>query len=102
MPTDDRWNRVSDLFLRALELEASRRVEFLKESCGDDKEVLLEVTSLLEAHTEAGTFFEKPMVPEALEAIHEAEEPLQPGEILGVYQIVKMIARGGMGAVYLA
>ena len=41
------WRRVEELCHRALELDESRRAEFLEHSCGDDEVLRREVESLL-------------------------------------------------------
>jgi len=41
------WRRVEDLYHRALELDESRRSEFLENSCSDDEALRREVESLL-------------------------------------------------------
>jgi len=43
----DRWNRIQDIFQRALELPSSERSEYLARACGDDEELRSEVASLL-------------------------------------------------------
>ncbi len=42
-----RWHRVEELFNRALDLDASRRAEFLEHACGEDELLRRELESLL-------------------------------------------------------
>ena len=56
----ERWRRVEDLYHRALELDAGRRVAFLEDSCGDDAVLRAEVESLLAREKQAEHFMESP------------------------------------------
>ena len=49
----DVWRRVEELCQRALELNESRRAEFLQSACGGNDELRREVESLL-AHERTG------------------------------------------------
>ena len=41
---------IKDIFSAAVELDADERAAFVRERCGDDRELLAEVSSLLDAH----------------------------------------------------
>jgi tRNA A-37 threonylcarbamoyl transferase component Bud32 len=95
------WNRVEDLFHRALELDQGRRAEFLAQACPNN-ELRREVESLLALDKPAEHFIESP----ALEmmgklAANEAAVTAAP-EKIGPYRIVGEIGHGGMAVVYLA
>ncbi|MBI1852415.1 MAG: serine/threonine protein kinase [Planctomycetes bacterium] len=85
--------RAEDLFLAALDVSAAERPGFLRERCGDDDELRVEVESLLAHHVESTGFLETP--------IAEAISPPVP-ERIGDYAIRGMVGEGGMGVVYLA
>ena len=96
----EKWDQVNDLFHNALQLEPSRRAEYIESQC-DDPIVKEEVLSLLSAHSEAGDFIKKTVsLDEMLDKVEE--DILLPGETIGVYRVVREIGHGGMGAVYLA
>ncbi len=99
--TDDRWQRVRDLFERALEVESPDLGAWLDREAGGDAEVRAEVASLLDHHSAAGSFLVQP-VTESLPQLLTEDLALVPGQRLGSYTIVRELGRGGMGRVYLA
>ena len=98
---DDRWQRVRDLFERALEVESADLGAWLDREAGGDAEVRAEVASLLDHHSAAGSFLIQP-VTESLPQLLTDRLALVPGQRLGSYTIVRELGRGGMGRVYLA
>ena len=96
--TTDRWHRVQWLFETALERSPEERETYLKQECADDPDLYEEVRSLLEADTQTHSLLNQP----AFDLLDLATEILQEGNRIGVYQIVRQIGTGGMGAVYLA
>lgn len=62
MSKSELWQRVQEVLQDALALDRADRPAFLDRACGDDREVRLEVESLLEADTEATGFIEEPVL----------------------------------------
>jgi len=96
---DARWQEVSQLYFKALELPENERDAFLR-TCKDE-ELRQEVLSLLANETMAQTFLERPVL-EMTPGSEMAKKPSLIGRQLGSYHVVSDLGRGGMGEVYRA
>src|SRR5215218_5289235 len=97
--TPQEWEKISDIFHSALELEPFRRGEYLDNVCGSNSKLRHEVDSLLKANGEIDDFIDSPLV----DVENESElPPSMTGAYFAHYRIDKSIGRGGMGEVYLA
>ncbi|MBI3949256.1 MAG: serine/threonine protein kinase [Acidobacteria bacterium] len=99
--TPERWQQVKEAFEAALEQEPHQRAAFIERTCAGDEELRREVESLLESHEKARRFFDHSAFDEAVRAFAEPDIEMAGGRI-GVYEIIREIGKGGMGAVYLA
>ncbi len=103
--TPERWQQIDVLFQAVVERPAADRAAFLAEACDTDTELRREVESLLSheaTETIAHDAFDFAIKSAARSMVaSETNDPLI-GQIIGAYRIVRLIKRGGMGAVYLA
>lgn len=97
----ERWQRVNDLFIDALEHPADARGRWLAEQCGGDDELRREVESLLQADVPAGpgTSVARAVAHAIASSMVAAPLPMQT---IGPYRILREIGQGGMASVFLA
>ncbi len=96
------WEQVKELFEAALKQAPADRSGFLGQACAANHLLRAEVESLLAANEDAESFLEKPSWWDSgLEWLRR--EPADPlvNRRVGVYRILRRIARGGMADVYL-
>ncbi|MHC4320279.1 MAG: serine/threonine-protein kinase, partial [Planctomycetota bacterium] len=92
---------VEVIFSAALEQGTeAERATFLKEVCGGDGELWGRVDALLDAHTSAGSFLERPVLGGA--TVDLAPPGEGPGTMIGPYKLIQLIGEGGFGSVHLA
>ena len=103
LSSSDRWNQLETLFHKSLELEPDARPAFLDNSCGEDSELRKEVEALLDAADTPTDILEQPVFEAAQSVVAESNrDAIHPGAIIGHYEIVSLLATGGMGEVWLA
>jgi serine/threonine-protein kinase len=93
------WNRVTELFASAVELDTGGQSVFLGSECGSQPTLLREVERLLGFHRRNGGVLDRPLFAPSC----QTQEDEWSGRVLASrYVIERLIARGGMASVYLA
>jgi len=98
-----RLRRAEALFHEALQRPSTERAEFLRQRCGDDVQLIHDVERLLAADAGEDGFLTSP----ALGPDFEMPAPDTLGDAartrrIGPYQLVRLLASGGIGHVWLA
>ena len=91
-------SRLTDIFIRVLQAEPSRRDALIRELCGNDAALTRDITELVAAAERA------PSTAGMMRDVLTRDEPppLAPGTEIRGYTIERQMASGGMGVVYLA
>ena len=95
MDPQQQWKKIKEIVGTALERDATSRAEYLNEACEHDPALRAEVDSLLSAHARADALSEHPLATALLDVIPTSRT-------IGPYLLVREIAVGGMGQVWLA
>jgi tetratricopeptide (TPR) repeat protein len=99
--TIDRWSRIEEIFQRALERPPSERSDYVAWACGDDKELLSEIESLLASDADTDTTLQL-LVQSSVRELAEPTSSSDAGLRIGPYRLVRELDSGGMGIVWLA
>ncbi len=100
-PDAELERRALRILEEVLEEEPSSRSMLLETRCGDDLLLHSRVTKLLE-HEGSGELSQPGHMPGLADIVPEMCEEVVPGGRVGAYELVRPIARGGMGWVYEA
>jgi eukaryotic-like serine/threonine-protein kinase len=100
--TPERWQQVKEIFNSAINHRPEERSSFVSRACSGDEELRNEVESLIASHEQSGSFIDKPAFEAAASLLTRENVQLNSGQMIGSYEVISFISRGGMGEVYLA
>ena len=100
--TPERWQQVKEIFNSAINHRPEERSSFVSHACSGDEELRKEVESLIASHEQSGSFIDKPAFEAAASLLTRENVQLNSGQMIGSYEVISFISRGGMGEVYLA
>lgn len=92
---------LSELLDSALALPAEERDGFARRACGGDSARERQLLDLIAAHDRAAEWFDGFAAELATDADLEVDAAGARARLIGAWRIVRLLGRGGMGAVYL-
>ena len=90
-----------DLFIQALQQPDEKRLGFLDEVCGDDRQLRERVAALLRQERGLDSFLEHPAY-DLKEAAESTAKENHVGSTIGPYKLMEQIGEGGFGLVFVA
>ncbi len=100
--SDDRWERLQELFSRAVELSGAQRQAFVAKETAADTALRTELLELLAC--DSGSSHTGPLtlaLGAALDTTTRDRRKALIGRVLGNYKLVSVLGHGGTGTVYL-
>ncbi len=98
---DERWDRLQDLFSRAVDLPDNEREAFVTRETGGDTELRNELLELLACDTGRSTGPLTHALGAAIDGATRDRRKALVGRVVGNYKLASILGHGGTGTVYL-
>ena len=98
----ERWLRLEQIFVGAVDLSPSAREDAVARACAGDAVLQREAMLLLAAHDGSGGFLATPALDLLAHSVSVGGWTLQPGQRVGAYTILSLLGAGGAGEVWRA
>ena len=93
------WRLIEDIFNQAIKLPKAQQSAYITQACGTDTELFHKVKSLLDNQNNATKIYD--VISKTAANFFTLQESLI-GQNIGNYRVIKSLAKGGMGSVFLA
>jgi serine/threonine protein kinase/Flp pilus assembly protein TadD len=100
--SDNPLHEVESVFHAVLDLPPDDREAYLTKVCNGNAALFAEVSSLITAFDSRSGFIEKPALELGLKVLSKNSEESIVGQLIGTYEVMSRVGKGGMGEVYLA